>query len=114
MAGAIDRINEVVRAIEMTQATIEAAVEQQTHTVQNLGEAAVNAAQHASEIADDVDAIASAASDTSRAVTETTVAANGVTGGKAMGEVIKAVRARVGADASGQRIAAAVKQALNP
>lgn len=42
-----------------------------------------------------------------------TVAASGVTGGKAMGEVIKAVRARVGGDASGQRVAAAVKQALN-
>jgi uncharacterized protein len=42
-----------------------------------------------------------------------TVAGNGVTGGKAMGEVIKAVRARVGGDASGQRVAAAVKAALN-
>jgi uncharacterized protein YqeY len=43
----------------------------------------------------------------------TAVAERGVTGGKAMGEVIKAVRARVGGDASGQRIAAAVKTALN-
>jgi uncharacterized protein YqeY len=38
--------------------------------------------------------------------------AGGATGGKAMGEVIKAVRARVGADASGGRVAAAVKSAL--
>jgi hypothetical protein len=30
-----------------------------------------------------------------------------------MGEVIKAVRARVGGDASGQRVAAAVKAELN-
>ena len=37
------------------------------------------------------------------------VAERGVTGGKAMGEVIKAVRARVGGDASGGRVAAAVK-----
>lgn len=36
----------------------------------------------------------------------------GATGGKAMGEVIKAVRARVGTDASGGRVAAAVKAAL--
>jgi uncharacterized protein YqeY len=43
----------------------------------------------------------------------TAVAERGVTGGKAMGEVIKAVRARVGGDASGQRIAATVKTALN-
>jgi uncharacterized protein YqeY len=38
--------------------------------------------------------------------------AGGATGGKAMGDVIKAVRARVGADASGGRVAAAVKSAL--
>jgi uncharacterized protein YqeY len=36
----------------------------------------------------------------------------GATGGKAMGSVIKAVRARVGANASGGRIADAVKAAL--
>jgi uncharacterized protein YqeY len=48
-------------------------------------------------------------------VAEEVAAANerGVTGGKAMGEVIKAVRARAGADASGGRVAAAVKAALN-
>src|SRR5262245_46374975 len=40
------------------------------------------------------------------------VQSRGVTGGKAMGEVIKAVRARVGGDASGQRVAAAVKASL--
>jgi uncharacterized protein len=38
--------------------------------------------------------------------------AGGATGGRAMGEVIKAVRARVGTDASGGRVAAAVKAAL--
>ncbi len=38
--------------------------------------------------------------------------ADGATGGKAMGQVIKAVRARVGSDASGGRVAAAVKAAL--
>jgi uncharacterized protein YqeY len=38
--------------------------------------------------------------------------ADGVTGGKAMGQVIKAVRARAGTDASGGRVAAAVKAAL--
>jgi len=38
--------------------------------------------------------------------------AGGVTGGRAMGEVIKAVRARVGSDAGGGRVAAAVKAAL--
>jgi uncharacterized protein YqeY len=38
--------------------------------------------------------------------------AGGATGGKAMGDVIKAVRTRVGADASGGRVAAAVKSAL--
>ncbi|MGZ4690138.1 MAG: GatB/YqeY domain-containing protein [Acidimicrobiia bacterium] len=38
--------------------------------------------------------------------------ADGTTGGRAMGQVIKAVRARVGTDASGSRIAAAVKAAL--
>lgn len=37
---------------------------------------------------------------------------SGAEGGKAMGQVIKAVRARVGADASGGRVAAAVKSAL--
>jgi uncharacterized protein len=39
--------------------------------------------------------------------------ADGATGGRAMGQVIKAVRARVGNDASGGRIAAAVKAALD-
>ena len=39
-------------------------------------------------------------------------AGSGLTGGKAMGAVIKAVRDRVGADADGARIAAAVKAAL--
>jgi uncharacterized protein YqeY len=39
--------------------------------------------------------------------------ADGATGGKAMGQVIKAVRARAGADASGGRVAAAVKAALD-
>jgi uncharacterized protein YqeY len=39
-------------------------------------------------------------------------AANDVTGPKAMGTVVKAVRARVGTDASGGRIADAVKAAL--
>jgi uncharacterized protein YqeY len=38
--------------------------------------------------------------------------ADGATGGKAMGQVIKAVRARAGAGASGGRVAAAVKAAL--
>jgi uncharacterized protein YqeY len=38
--------------------------------------------------------------------------AGGATGGKAMGQVIKAVRARAGAEASGGRVAAAVKAAL--
>jgi uncharacterized protein len=38
--------------------------------------------------------------------------ADGVAGGRAMGQVIKAVRGRVGADASGGRVAAAVKAAL--
>jgi uncharacterized protein len=38
--------------------------------------------------------------------------ADGATGGRAMGQVIKAVRARVGSDASGGRVAAAVKAAL--
>jgi uncharacterized protein len=38
--------------------------------------------------------------------------AEGVTGGRAMGQVIKAVRARVGTDAAGGRVAAAVKAAL--
>jgi len=41
-----------------------------------------------------------------------TARAAGVTGGRAMGDVIKAVRARVGSDASGGRVAAAVKAAL--
>jgi uncharacterized protein YqeY len=39
-------------------------------------------------------------------------AADGATGGKAMGAVIKAVKARAGASADGSRIAAAVKAAL--
>jgi hypothetical protein len=38
--------------------------------------------------------------------------ASGVTGGKAMGAVVKAVRARVGASADGAKIAALVKAAL--
>ncbi len=38
--------------------------------------------------------------------------AEGMTGGRAMGQVIKAVRARVGTDAAGGRVAAAVKAAL--
>ena len=41
-----------------------------------------------------------------------TVTATGATGGKAMGQVVKAVRARVGDAADGSRIAAAVKSAL--
>jgi len=41
-----------------------------------------------------------------------TARASGVTGGRAMGDVIKAVRARVGSEASGGRVAAAVKAAL--
>jgi uncharacterized protein len=41
-----------------------------------------------------------------------TAQAGGATGGKAMGQVIKAVRARAGGDASGGRVAAAVKTAL--
>jgi uncharacterized protein YqeY len=41
-----------------------------------------------------------------------TVTATGATGGKAMGQVVKAVRARVGEAADGSRIAAAVKSAL--
>lgn len=41
-----------------------------------------------------------------------TARADGVTGGRAMGQLIKAVRARVGSDASGGRVAAAVKTAL--
>ncbi len=36
----------------------------------------------------------------------------GITGGKAMGTVVKAVRERVGAQAEGARVAAAVKAAL--
>ena len=40
-------------------------------------------------------------------------AANGQTGPKAMGAVIKAVKERVGAQADGSAIAAAVKSALN-
>jgi uncharacterized protein len=56
----------------------------------------------------DDDALAAIVAEEAAAVAE-----RGVTGGKAMGEVIKAVRARVGGDASGQRVAAAVKQALN-
>jgi uncharacterized protein YqeY len=39
-------------------------------------------------------------------------AAAGATGGKAMGEVVKAVRERVGASADGGKIAALVKSAL--
>jgi uncharacterized protein YqeY len=39
-------------------------------------------------------------------------AASGLTGGKAMGSVVKAVRERVGAQAEGGRVAAAVKAAL--
>jgi uncharacterized protein len=38
--------------------------------------------------------------------------ASGAEGGKAMGQVMKAVRARVGGEASGGRVAAAVKTAL--
>jgi len=38
--------------------------------------------------------------------------ASGVTGGKAMGAVVKAVRARAGASADGAKIAAMVKAAL--
>lgn len=41
-----------------------------------------------------------------------TATASGVTGGKAMGAVVKAVRARVGASADGAKIAALVKLAL--
>jgi uncharacterized protein YqeY len=41
-----------------------------------------------------------------------TARADGAIGGRAMGQVIKAVRARAGADASGGRVAAAVKAAL--
>jgi uncharacterized protein YqeY len=43
----------------------------------------------------------------------TRAAAEGATGPKAMGAVIKAVRARVGNDASGGRVADAVKAALS-
>jgi uncharacterized protein YqeY len=41
-----------------------------------------------------------------------TVTATGASGGKAMGQVVKAVRARVGDGADGARIATAVKAAL--
>jgi hypothetical protein len=41
-----------------------------------------------------------------------TVTATGASGGKAMGQVVKAVRERVGDGADGARIAAAVKSAL--
>ncbi|MEK7291867.1 MAG: GatB/YqeY domain-containing protein [Actinomycetota bacterium] len=41
-----------------------------------------------------------------------TATASGVTGGKAMGAVVKAVRARAGASADGAKIAALVKSAL--
>ena len=41
-----------------------------------------------------------------------TAQADGATGGKAMGQVIKAVRTRVGSEANGSRVAAAVKAAL--
>jgi uncharacterized protein YqeY len=41
-----------------------------------------------------------------------TVTATGASGGKAMGQVVKAVRERVGDGADGSRIAAAVKSAL--
>jgi uncharacterized protein len=41
------------------------------------------------------------------------VAANGQEGPRAMGAVIKAVKERVGAQADGSAIAAAVKSALN-
>jgi uncharacterized protein YqeY len=40
------------------------------------------------------------------------ITATGASGGKAMGQVVKAVRARVGDGADGSRIAAAVKSAL--
>ena len=40
------------------------------------------------------------------------ITATGTTGGKAMGQAVKAVRARVGDGADGARIAAAVKSAL--
>jgi len=43
----------------------------------------------------------------------TRAAAEGATGPKAMGTVIKAVRARVGTNASGGRVADAVKAALS-
>jgi uncharacterized protein len=39
-------------------------------------------------------------------------AADGITGPKAMGSVVKAVRERVGAGAEGARVAAAVKEAI--
>ena len=38
--------------------------------------------------------------------------ASGITGGKAMGAVVKAVRARAGASADGAKVAALVKAAL--
>ena len=41
-------------------------------------------------------------------------AASGAEGGRAMGQVIKAVRERAGASADGARIAALVKSKLNP
>jgi Uncharacterized conserved protein len=40
------------------------------------------------------------------------ITASGATGGKAMGQAVKAIRARVGDGADGARIAAAVKSAL--
>jgi len=40
------------------------------------------------------------------------VVATGASGGRAMGESVKAVRARVGSGADGARVAAAVKAAL--
>ena len=52
--------------------------------------------------------------DVAKIVTEevANAAAAGVTGGKAMGAVVKAVRERVGSGADGQKIAALVKSAL--
>ncbi|MDX2052227.1 MAG: GAF domain-containing protein [Polyangiaceae bacterium] len=73
---AIARISEIIRQINDIQATIAAAVEEQTATTNEISRNVSEAARGSSEIADNITSVAQAAQETTTVATKTQEAAN--------------------------------------
>jgi len=73
---AIARISEIIRQINDIQATIAAAVEEQTATTNEISRNVSEAARGSSEIADNITSVAQAAQETTTVATKTQQAAN--------------------------------------